>query len=89
MVTIVSVAIQDPNGLVFSLPKPKRHNHIVHSMALVGMPTPVTNNREQGFLTSEGNFVTREEAAVIAISCGQVKAEALDVPGVLFSEDVW
>ncbi len=39
----------------------------------------------QGFLTSRGNFVDREQAAVNALAAGQL-TEPQDR---LFSEDVW
>lgn len=42
-------------------------------------------NRELGFVTNTGRFVSREEAAKIALSAGQI-TEAKDK---LFSEDLW
>lgn len=41
---------------------------------------------EQGFLTSKNRFVSREEAAIIAFSTGQIAIEKLTL---LYSEDVW
>ncbi len=41
--------------------------------------------REQGFITNQNRFVTREEAAEIAYQSGQIK-EKKDS---LYSEDVW
>lgn len=40
--------------------------------------------KDQGFITSEGNFVSREEAAKIATAAGQVSNINF-----LFSEDLW
>jgi hypothetical protein len=40
---------------------------------------------DQGFMTSEGRFVERPEAAKIAVSAGQIPGE----PSILFSEDFW
>jgi hypothetical protein len=40
---------------------------------------------EQGFLTSKNRFVSREEAAIIAFSSGQIAVETR----VLYSEDIW
>lgn len=43
---------------------------------------------DQGFLTSRGRFVTREEAAIIAINAKQIeKCEYVDDK--LFSEDLY
>lgn len=39
----------------------------------------------QGFVTSSGRFVNREEAAKIAYSCGQIK----ELKNNLFSEDLY
>ena len=43
---------------------------------------------EQGFFTSDGHFVTREEALVIAREAGQVGENTIH-PTQLFSEDLW
>ena len=42
---------------------------------------------EQGFFTSDGHFVTREEALGIAREAGQVRENTIH-PTQLFSEDV-
>lgn len=39
----------------------------------------------QGFMTSNGRYVERPEAAKIAIEAGQVRADCK----ILFSEDLW
>jgi hypothetical protein len=43
---------------------------------------------EQGFLTSKGNFLTREEAKELAIKIGQVKEDDM-ASIILTSEDLW
>lgn len=43
------------------------------------------NPHDQGFYTSFGRFVTREEAAEIAYTCGQIKEKK----HLLFSEDLY
>lgn len=44
----------------------------------------------QGFLTSEDEFVTRQEAFIIAKEAGQIKENAeLRISGKLFSEDIF
>lgn len=40
---------------------------------------------DQGFMTSEGRFVERPEAAQIALAAGQISAATT----ILFSEDLW
>lgn len=82
--TIISSAIQQ-NGLIFSLPYPARHHHILHLMADLGLPTPIKG--KQGFLSSKGCFVDRELGAQIAIADGQI--EKLRWPPDLYSEDLW
>lgn len=42
---------------------------------------------DQGFLTSKGRFVSREEAEVIARNCGQLTGDLIG--GILTSEDLW
>ena len=46
------------------------------------LPVPI---EAQGFMTSDGRFVSREEAAVIAFAAGQTSTDR----GYLMSEDVW
>lgn len=41
-----------------------------------------------GFVDSTGQFLTREQAAQVAIASGQVNADAIQ-HGILFSEDLW
>jgi hypothetical protein len=43
---------------------------------------------EQGFVTDEGEFVDRAQAARIALECGQIKALRYS-PTQLFSEELW
>ena len=43
--------------------------------------------KSQGFYTSKGRFVTREEAKQIAIACGQLNKDLIG--GQLTSEDLW
>jgi hypothetical protein len=84
--TISCAAIRAPDGKVYSVPKPGRHYHVILLMASLGMPTPIRG--EQGFLLSDGRFVGREEAKLVAEAAGQM------LPGrgkltELFSEDIW
>ncbi len=76
-------------GTVYSVPRPGRHHNVAHMMNEQGMDT--ITMLDQGFVTSEGRFVDRKEAAVIAAAAGQlgiVRAKTNPV-NQLFSEDVW
>lgn len=44
---------------------------------------------EEGFVDQWGNFLTREEAYVIAERQGQYRPWGTHIPGVLFSEDLY
>lgn len=83
---IVAVAIEF-RGKIYSLPAPNRHHHLIkliyESCKLEGS----VNGETQGFLTDEGAFVEREEAARIAIKAGQIE-KLIHGPD-LFSEDLW
>lgn len=81
--SVVAAAIRDHDGTVYSLPAPKRHAHVIWHMADLGIKTPITG--KQGFVTSEGGFVGREEAAMIALHAGQIDGHRRE----LFSEDLW
>lgn len=47
----------------------------------------LTGPSAQGFYTSKGRFVSREEAEKIARECGQVEGDLIG--GILTSEDLW
>lgn len=78
-------AIRDHDGTVYSVPRPGRHHHVIHLMASKGLKTPITG--EQGFVTSDGEFVRRTPAGRIAIKAGQIKE--LKWPPQMYSEDLW
>ena len=83
---IVAAAVRYRGLLTFSLPRPARHHNILHAMTAIGI---AKGDMEQGFLTSEGEFVNRLAALQIAITCGQnPKMENAPYLG-LFSEDLW
>ena len=82
---IVAAAMQI-DGLTISLPRPAGHGEV---MALATDAINYTPAAEiQGFVTSEGRFVTRVEAMKIAHRAGQ---EFREKPRShqLFSEDLW
>jgi hypothetical protein len=90
MRTIIAAALKI-NGLVAFVERPGRHHHAIHALARGGYPSPVGRGDEQGFVTSEGAFVSRREAMMIAIEAKQlIPREGQHGPGGhLFSEDLW
>jgi hypothetical protein len=97
---IVAVAFRLPDGLVLTLPAPNRHYNVIHTVEAIKMPRDAKAELvlgegddparfvDQGFLTSAGRYVTREEAMLIARARGQLIGQPR-VPHMLFSEDVW
>ena len=87
---VVAVAIKY-NELLFSLPAPARHHNVLHKMFLPlgegGLGLNKSLPHEQGFLSSSGNFLSRTDAAQLALLNGQVSK--LIVPPNLYSEDLW
>lgn len=76
-------------GIVCALPPPARHHTILHIIARDLRPdAPVIGPDAQGFVTSEGRFIGREEARRIAETAGQLLPTAIAHKH-LFSEDVW
>jgi len=78
---LVAAAIRR-EGVVFT---GAHHHQIIRYMART-LDIDVVNG-EQGFVTSANRFVTRVQAASIAIAAGQVKREKVGVA--LFSEQLW
>jgi hypothetical protein len=82
---IVAAAIKQ-DGMIFSVPRPGRHHDVIRRMARAGLPIPITG--EQGFLTSDGEFVGRRLALGIAENAEQVVTKHGSAAE-LYSEDVW
>lgn len=68
------------------MPRPNRHHNILN-YAYIQYGLKV--GEIQGFLTSDGNFLNRKEAASHAIECGQVQKQGMKLEGTLISEDLW
>jgi hypothetical protein len=95
---ITHVAIQDATGTIWSLPAPNRHGDIIKLLKQnnTSLQAPV-----YGFLDHNKHFLTREEAWHEAKKCNQIlppynpinptqrAGKPNDVPGPLFSEDIW
>lgn len=80
---IVAAAVQF-QGTTISMPPPARHHTILHTL----FPTIQPCVLDQGFLTSDGRYVTRAEAWVIANRMNQVILHVSDREE-LFSENLW
>jgi len=82
---IVAAALRK-GMLIVSAPPPARHGDLMRSLYAINKRISILPS-EQGFLTSEGRFVTRPEAFLIAEAAGQLLGEP--PRGDLYSEDVW
>ena len=68
---------------------PARHYNVLHAMAAkFGDEWKQGPNHEQGFLTSDGYFMRRRSACIIAERAGQIKLKT-GPSATLFSEDLW
>lgn len=83
---ITHVAISH-NGIIYSLPKPNRHHHVIAMMINeFGIKPPCSG--EQGFVNDKGIFLDRVEAGKEAIAAGQTQ-KLQWTENLLFSEDLW
>lgn len=78
-----------PEFFIVSAPPPARHHSLIHPMStMIGRWSK--GPEDQGFLTSTGRYVGREEGLQIALASGQ---PMIDHPSrhatLLFSEDLW
>lgn len=94
MVTITRVAVLF-DGLVFSLPKPYRHHHVLrimkhHSAAKRWQNSSTLQGREvQGFVSSDGKFLDRYEALNVFKDSFQKWYDLNEYPSGLYSENCW
>ena len=80
-----------PEYVTISAPPPARHHSLLHPVnSGRGPRVKAVGPNDQGFLTSTGRYVGREEALQIALASGQ---PMIDHPSrhatQLFSEDLW
>lgn len=83
--TIIGVALEH-EGVMHSLPRPARHHDIIQILYQVHKETIVADT--EGFMTSTGRYVLREEALSIAKNANQL-LPSHEHPTELFSESVW
>ena len=81
--------IRTDEGQVFQVNPPGRHHDVIRIIRQSGYKGPVSANR-QGFIVSNGQFVTRETALQIAANSGQLQIKNCVAPKIgPFSEDLW
>lgn len=86
-------AALEVDGFVFTAPPPARHHTLMHEWYRLTRQ-PQSQRHVQGFLTTEGRFVTRAEAKRLAFDSGQVSGRLIsggtrDAGGIITSEDLW
>jgi hypothetical protein len=86
---ITHVAIRF-RGVVYSLPSPNRHHHVIAKIAQeTGADRVDGHGDDQGFLDANGTYLTRQQALLSAQLHGQIKPGTVIRANRLFSEDVW
>lgn len=86
--TIVGVAAK-AYGKLYQLPKPNRHHDLLDIMFKERGEQEQVAADEEGFITSTGRYVNREEGLVIAQKANQILPERHNHPSELYSESVW
>lgn len=86
-ITHVAIRFQ---GKVWSLPEPYRHHHIFRVIVMLDPNVHQIDayEEDQGFLDSNGSYLTRKQAQVNAELNEQIKNGKI-IGGVLTSEDLW
>lgn len=92
-VTIERAAVLK-DGVVHDVPRPQRHHDAIRACC-TALGLESLGEHVQGFVTSEGEFVTRERAANIAYRSGQLEINSRNMGKImsgilpLTSEDLW
>lgn len=81
---VVQAAIMK-QGIMFTMPRPFRHGHIIRGMCGI-FPAPNSGD-EQGFVLSDGTFADRGKAALVAWNAAQTRGP--DALRKLYTEDLW
>lgn len=84
---IACAAIKYPDIGVLALPAPARHHHVKWVRLFID-GRESHGDAEQGFLTTTGRFVDRQQGWKIAEKRGQIE-QISGNPGTLYSEDMW
>lgn len=84
---IFLVAQRHPSGRIYAAEQPGRHHHVI-SLAYEYGDGERTGPDDQGFVTSFGRYVNRQQAWEVAKAAGQIKRTS-GADGDLYSEDVW
>ena len=74
------------NYIIYSLPRPNRHHHVIRSIG------GCCGGTKQGFLTDDGEYISRRDAFILAKENGQLtrlEGEQYYQGNELFSEDLW
>jgi hypothetical protein len=86
MITHVAIRF---DGIIYSLPKPNRHHHVIKLIVDTTDAKMVDSHGEdQGFLDDTGKYLTRKEALDIALVNGQMRDDR-PIYNELFSENLW
>jgi hypothetical protein len=86
---ILYAAIKHPDGRVFAVSRPGRHGHVQQLMEMMNSGGMENNGPDyQGFITTLGSFVTREEGLAIATREDQI-VQKHPQESELYSEDIW
>ena len=91
IVQITHVAIKQC-GIIYSLPAPHRHHDVIRLISTTTNERMITRGPAiQGFLTSEGEFLDRKQAYLLACMTNQIKRDRDSgyQGNSLFSEDLW
>ena len=82
----VALAAIRAGKVVYTLPRPARHDAIVRLLIASGISLDVS---EQGFTLTTGEFVTRKQAARVEFLAGQFLVPQESPPASLMTEDLW
>jgi len=74
-------------GMIVTLPPPARHDGLLEKLRKLDLVV-YPSGALQGFMTSTGRYVNRQEAFDVAKAAGQVVKGKFQ-PNTLFSEDLW
>lgn len=87
--TVLFAAVKAVDGTIVAVTRPGRHHHCLHFMMSGEYDFAPEDTVHQGFITSAGRYIDREEAARMAYVEKQYKDEYAVYPTKLFSEDLF